>query len=145
VTIYLLDVNLLLKLHLPASSDHGRVTRWFSRHGSNAFATCAITQAGFVRVLTQQSLISLDPIELSEAIFSLGVLQQRPGHRFWPMDLGYIDATTKFDGRLFGHQQVTDGYLLGLAIHHKGKLATTDRRIQHIAGKEFADFVTLID
>lgn len=144
MTTYLLDVNLLVKLHLPASPDHERVTRWFGQRGTDSFATCAITQAGFVRVLTQQSIYSPDPIELSEAAFSLKVLQERSGHQFWAMDLGFIETTSRFDGRLFGHKQVTGCYLLGLAIQRNGKLATMDRAIMHLAGPEFQDSVELI-
>lgn len=140
----LLDVNVLVALHLPPSSDFERVDRWFGKLGPGGFATCAITQAGFVRVLTQQSLYTPDPIRLSEAEFSLGTFLQNTRHRFWPMDIDYLEATSRFEGRAYGHKQVTDGYLLGLAIHHKAVLATMDRRILHLAGPEFAEHVELI-
>jgi predicted nucleic acid-binding protein len=44
-----------------------------------------------------------------------------------------------------GYRQITDAYLLGLAIHNKGKLATLDRGIRHLAGREFAASVELIE
>jgi toxin-antitoxin system PIN domain toxin len=140
----LLDVNVLVALHLPAAEHFDRVDAWFSKLGRGGFATCAITEAGFVRVLTQQSLYTPDPIRLSEARFSLGIFLQSRGHHFWPMDIGYMEATASFEERAYGHQQVTDSYLLGLAIHHKGVLATMDRKIPHIAGPEFAEYVEVI-
>jgi hypothetical protein len=144
VKTYLLDVNVLVTLHLPASADFEKVDTWFGKLGPAGFATCAITQAGFVRVLTQQSLYTPDPIRLSEARFSLGTFLQNARHYFWPMDIGYLEATSPFEGRAYGHKQVTDGYLLGLAMHHQATLATMDRSILHLAGPEFAKHVELI-
>jgi uncharacterized protein len=144
VKTYLLDVNVLVTLHLPASADFKRVDVWFGKLGPSGFATCAITQAGFVRVLTQQSLYTPDPIRLSEARFSLNTFLQNTGHHFWPTDIGYLEATSPFEGRAYGHKQVTDGYLLGLAIRHQGTLATMDRKILHLAGQEYAKHVELI-
>ena len=52
-----------------------------------------------------------------------------PAHRFWADELSFIQALEPLTSRLAGHQQVTDAYLLGLAMHKKGKLATMDRAI----------------
>ena len=123
----LLDVNVLVALHLPRNSDFAKVDTWLARLGPEGFATCAITEAGLVRVLTQQSLYSPDPIRLSEARFLLETFLQNAGHTFWPMDVGFSEATQAFESRMHSHKQITRGYLLGLAIHHKGKLATRDR------------------
>jgi hypothetical protein len=46
---------------------------------------------------------------------------------------------------LFGHQQVTDGYLLGQAIRAKATLVTLDRGIKTLAGSQFEDCVLLIE
>ncbi len=113
---YLLDVNVLVALHLHASAEFEKVDAWFSQMGKVGFATCAMTQTGFVRVLTQQSIYTPDPIRLSEARFSLGVFLQLNGHHFWPMDIGYIEATAQFGGRAYGHKQVTDSYLWPFTI-----------------------------
>jgi uncharacterized protein len=144
VKTYLLDVNVLVTLHLPANAAFERVDAWFGKIGRGGFATCAMTEAGFVRIITQQSLYTPDPIRLSEARYSLGKFLEHAGHHFWPMDLGYLEATAPFEGRVFGHKQVTDSYLLGLAIQHNGVLATMDSKIPHIAGKEFAAYIELI-
>jgi hypothetical protein len=52
-----------------------------------------------------------------------------PTHRFWADDLPVEDAVRHFQRRLVGHNQVTDGYLLGLAMHKKGRLATLDESL----------------
>jgi predicted nucleic acid-binding protein len=61
---------------------------------------------------------------------AVGVLEDRlrdPHHRFWSDDIGLPEGVAPFRDRLLGHRQITDAYLLGLAIHHGGKLATLDR------------------
>jgi predicted nucleic acid-binding protein len=59
----------------------------------------------------------------------LGSNLDNPSHRFWGDDISLVQAVQPFERRLRGHQQVTDAYLLGLAIHKKGKLATMDRAV----------------
>jgi hypothetical protein len=68
-----------------------------------------------------------------------------PGHVYWPDDPSYLDATRTLFARMQGHRQITDAYLLGLAIHNKGKLATLDRGIRQLAGSEFAACVEIIE
>jgi predicted nucleic acid-binding protein len=64
--------------------------------------------------------------------------------RFWPTTMDVFEATVRFESRMQGPKQVTNAYLLAIAIHHKGKLAMMDRAILHLAGLEFAKHVELI-
>jgi uncharacterized protein len=143
VTRFLLDVNVLIALHSPDHKDFHRVHRWFEAKAIEGFATCAITQAGFVRVSAQ---ISEKPLvsEFAESRIALTEFVARPGHTYWPMDVGYLEATEAFKSRMHGHRQITDAFLLGLALHHRGKLATLDKAILHVAGPEFSKSVELI-
>jgi len=75
----------------------------------------------------------------------MDLLSQRPGHRFWPMDSTLTEAVQPFRERLFGHRQVTDAYLLGLAIKNKGRLVTLDRGIETLAGKDYRQHVTVLN
>lgn len=140
---YLLDVNILFVLHQPRHVHYMRVARWF-KHGRVAasFATCPLTQTGFVRLLTQPT--GLDLYRMDEARDALRNFVQLTGHVFWPDLPPYLDASDRFSMRTQGHRQITDGYLLGLAIHHQGKLATLDEGIRHLAGAEFVSLVELI-
>jgi predicted nucleic acid-binding protein len=79
-----------------------------------------------------------------EALRMLSSITVRPGYRFWPMDISFTEAVQPFQERPFGHQQVTDAYLLGLAIKNKGRLVTLDSGIEALAGREFAQYVTLL-
>lgn len=65
-----------------------------------------------------------------EATELLGLSLKHSAHRFWEATISYADAVEEFETRLVGHRQVTDAYLLGLAMHYRGKLATLDSRIQ---------------
>jgi predicted nucleic acid-binding protein len=69
---------------------------------------------------------------------------QMKGHSFWPERIGFNKATEPVRARIHGYRQVTDAYLLGLAIHEKGTLVTLDKSIRHLAGNEFAKHVLLI-
>jgi len=139
----LLDVNVLVALHVPDSQAYQRVQPWFFNCGSASFATCALTEGGFVRVSSHLS-VKDGPIDFRELRIALGNLGSLPGHLYWPMNINYLQATEQFGLRMHGPKQVTDAYLLDLAIHHHGKLATLDKAVLHLAGAEFAEYVELI-
>jgi toxin-antitoxin system PIN domain toxin len=94
-------------------------------------ATCPMTESGFVRIVSNPAF-SRRPVSPRDALEVLrGSLQHRT-HRFWPEDIGIAEAVSEFVPRLVGHRQVTDAYLLGLAIHKKGKLVTLDRGLESL-------------
>ncbi|WP_263357574.1 TA system VapC family ribonuclease toxin [Acidicapsa ligni] len=141
--IYLLDVNVLLAIVLPQHIAHSIVYPWFMEMGRRGFSTCAMTQSGFVRLLSNPATY-VEKVTHEDAIQSLQRLTSFKNHFFWPMDVDYSKATAPLHSRIFGHKQTTDAYLLGLAIHHRGKLATLDKAICHLAGSEFASHVEYI-
>jgi uncharacterized protein len=143
VNAYLLDVNVLLAYALPGHTDHGKAYRWFKEIGSKRFCTCAMTQSGFIRLLSNPA-IYLERVSHEDALEVLRRFTARKEHRFWPMDVDYLTATAPLLPRISGHKQTTDAYLLGLAIHHSGKLATMDKAIPHLAGPDLVRHVELI-
>ena len=116
----LLDVNVLVALSWPEHEAFARSHRWFARHAAAGWATCPITQAGFVRVVSNPafSMLTITP---REALANLAITMKHSGHHFWRDDISLVQATEPFAARMVGHQQITDAYLLGLAIHHKGE------------------------
>jgi predicted nucleic acid-binding protein len=62
-----------------------------------------------------------------------------------PSEKSWIDLTADFASRVLGYRQVTDAYLLGLAIKEKGVLVTFDKGIQYMAGVEFARNVLVLE
>lgn len=126
---FLLDVNVLIALAWPEHVAHAKVGRWFVRHSGAGWASCPFTQAGLVRVLSNPafSANALTPENALQVLESNLTLE---GHHFWPDAISVPDALRGVAGRIKGHQQLTDAYLVGLAIHHRGRLATLDKGIR---------------
>jgi len=118
----LLDVNVLLALAWPNHQHHGSAHRWFAKEGRLLWATCALTQLGFVR-LSANPAYTTQAVSPAAALSLLQGLAAHAAHEFWdtcpPL---HADALA----RAAGHRQVNDAYLLHLAATHKGRLATFD-------------------
>lgn len=125
---HLLDVSVLVALFWPAHEQHAKAQKWFAQNARSGWATCPFTQAGVVRILSNPRFSS-DAFTIEQAISLLHANLDHPTHKFWSDDIGFIEATKALGSKLVGHQQVTDAYLLGLAMHRKGKLVTMDRAI----------------
>jgi hypothetical protein len=125
---WLLDVNVLIAMAWPSHQAHERVQRWLARHAREGWATCPLTQSGFVRILSNPAF-SPNALMPADALALLRANLDHPRHRFWEEDISFARVVEPFVARLRGHRQVTDAYLLGLALHKKGKLATLDQSI----------------
>jgi len=124
-TVALLDVNVLLALAWPNHQHHGAAHAWFHREAGRGWATCALTQLGFIRLSSNPAYTSA-PATPREAATLLGQLTAHSAHHYWaalaePASLGFA--------RALGHQQVVDAYLVSVAARHRGRLVTFDRRI----------------
>jgi uncharacterized protein len=124
----LLDVNVLLALFWPPHEFHHQVRGWFRDRANKQWATCPITQNGFVRIASNPAF-SRDALSVDDALRLLKANLSHPGHVFWPDDLDLTASLSLSGARLQGHRQITDAYLLGLAMHHKGRLATLDNSV----------------
>jgi uncharacterized protein len=125
VSCFLLDVNVLVALLWPPHEAHARAQRWFAHNAHQGWATCAMTETGFVRIVSNPAF-SQRAVSPRDALQVLSGSLNHPAHRFWTEDIGITEALAHFGRRVLGHQQITDAYLLGLAIHKKGRLATLD-------------------
>jgi toxin-antitoxin system PIN domain toxin len=134
----LLDVNVLLALLDADHVDHRRAREWLAREVTHGWASCAITQNGFVRVISQARYPS--PVPVAQAVERLARAVATPHHEWWPCDLSLMDETLFDRTRLHGPRQVTDAYLLALAVQHDGRFVTFDARVPleavHVAGPE---------
>ena len=125
---YLLDVNVLVAMAWPTHQAHTRVQQWLARHAREGWATCPLTESAFVRILSNPAF-SPNALTVADALALLQANLRHPAHRFWEDDISLLQALEPFADRVTGHQQISDAYLLGLAIHKKGKLATMDRAV----------------
>lgn len=122
---HLLDVNALIALGWEGHERHEAMMAWFKRHGHAGWATCAFTQAGFVRVLNQPALsVGATVAELADA---LARNLEHPAHRLVSLDFDFNAVLTCCTGGVVGHRQVTDAYLLTAAVRNGMKLLTLDR------------------
>jgi uncharacterized protein len=95
-------------------------------------ATCPLVEAGFVRIVSNPAF-SLRSVSVEQAIEALHSSFRSEAHQFWPDSISLPDATAALKSPLTGHQQITDAYLVALAMRNRGKLATLDRGILRIA------------
>jgi uncharacterized protein len=125
---YLLDTNLLIALFWPTHERHELAVKWFARRRGQRWATCPMTQAGFVRIVSNPAF-SRDAVQPRDAIQVLSANTAAKDHAFWRDEQTVAEAVAFAGTRLVGHQQVTDAYLLGLAVRRGGMLATLDERL----------------
>jgi toxin-antitoxin system PIN domain toxin len=133
----LLDVNVLIALLDADHVDHGRARAWLAAEIGPGWASCPITQNGFVRIVSQPRYPS--PISTAEAFRRLTRATSTAHHAFWPCDLSLLDATRIVRDRLLTPRQVTDAYLLALAVAHGGRFVTFDRNVPFTAVRGAAE------
>jgi hypothetical protein len=80
-----------------------------------------------------------------EATEVLHSISGHPGYRLWPIVDDWASLAAPFLERIFGHQQITDAWLLGLAIQNRGILVTFDKGLRHMAGVEFSHHVLVLE
>jgi uncharacterized protein len=123
----LLDINVLIALLDADHVDHQRAQEWISGEIQHGWASCALTQNGFVRILSQPKYPS--PVSPSEAVERLRRATNTEYHEFWPCSISLLEDHRINSGHVHGPRQVTDVYLLALAVEHGGRLVTFDRSI----------------
>lgn len=123
----LLDVNVLIALLDAGHVHHRRASQWLAEEIEHGWASCPLTQNGCLRIMTQPAYPhALPVVAVGERLVHA---TKNPAHRFVPDDYSLFD-----DGRLnwrnlLGHRQITDSYLLGLAVRHQCRFVSFDARI----------------
>jgi uncharacterized protein len=135
VALHLLDVNALIALLWEDHQFHGKMSAWFSRHASAGWATCAITQSGFVRVMSQPALAQPGRT-LADLAEVLAQNVAHPAHRLVALDFSFSDVQACCTGGVVGHRQVTDAYLLTAAVRARMKLLTFDSGVSALLASD---------
>lgn len=123
----LLDVNALLALAWPNHQFHEAILLRLERQPAPRWATCALTQLGFVRLSSNPKIVQVRKTP-GEAVDLLSELTRDPQHVYLDT-LPSLPQVKSFFRPLSGHQQVTDAYLLGVAEANDATLLTFDRRV----------------
>ncbi|MFN2475693.1 MAG: TA system VapC family ribonuclease toxin [Chthoniobacterales bacterium] len=129
----LLDTNVLLALAWPSHQHHAAAHNWFRSYARRGWASCAVTQLGFVRLSSNPSYTP-DAVSPREAAELLSAILKHKGHKFWPSPAAA--APTLYASAL-GYQQVNDAWLVAVALRQRASLATFDTRLPvHARGSE---------
>lgn len=123
----LLDVNFLIASLDASHVHHGQAREWLERNFRYGWASCPITQNGCVRILSQPTYPASKP--MAEVAIRLHEATQEAGHEFWPDDVSVLGEDVLDWQRMLGSRQITDAYLLALAVQHDGRLVTFDRNV----------------
>ncbi len=123
----LLDVNVLIAMLDADHVSHAAATDWFSENARNGWATCPITQNGCVRIMSSRAYPN--PVPCEAIVVRLREACAHQWHEFWTDGVSVLDADVFDPSRIHGPRQLTDVYLLALALMKKGKFVTFDASI----------------
>ncbi|MFM2399125.1 MAG: hypothetical protein RL341_1282 [Pseudomonadota bacterium] len=123
----LLDINVLIALLDPDSPQNVVARQWLLENQASGWASCPITQNGCIRIMSQPAYPNA--LAVNQVIDRLAYACGKQAHEFWADDLSLLDERRVDAARLLGHRQVTDAYLLALAVAHGGRFVTFDNRI----------------
>jgi len=123
----LLDVNVLIALLDADHASHDSAINWFAKHAQEGWASCPITQNGCIRVMS--NLGYPNPLPVQAVIEHLAEACRQDIHEFWPDEVSLLDSDVVDSTQIHGPRQLTDIYLLALAVQHEGKLVTFDSSI----------------
>ena len=123
----LLDVNVLIALLDADHTLHSRATTWFGSHAQSGWASCPITQNGCIRIMSHPGY----PNGLPVRVVAERLMQASSSslHEFWADDISLLDAGVVDSARIHGPRQLSDIYLLALAVGHKGCFVTFDTSV----------------
>jgi uncharacterized protein len=124
---WLLDVSFLIALLQDQHLYFDRAHAWWAANKAEGWASCPLTQNGFLRITPQ--LRFPKPVVVADALDVLSEMIAGTDHVFWPDDISLLDEKLIDYSRVLGPKQLTDIYLLALAVKHGGRLVTFDRGI----------------
>lgn len=139
----LLDVNVLIALHDRDHVHHGIAAQWLLANMEQGWASCPLTQNGCLRIMSQPGYPHPQPLSLLVNMLQDSTRGQH--HAFWTDDISLLDAARFHHPHIHGSRQITDLYLLALAVRYGGRLVSFDLRIpvSAVAGAQRAHLVLL--
>lgn len=136
----LLDVNALVALAWDSHVHHARARAWFDHKGAEGWATCPLTESGFVRVSSNPKVLA-HPISVSAARRVLALLRAAGSHSFLTDD---VSITADDVADISGHRQVTDVHLLTLTRRRGTRLLTFDAGLHALGGDADVELLTVL-
>lgn len=125
----LLDVNVVIALLDPDHAFHERAHDWWAANAKRGWASCPITENGVIRIMSNPGYSQSARFTPSDLIMRLKKFASQTNHEFWPDNISLRDETIFTLERIHNSRQLTDLYLLALAVKHGGRIATFDQGI----------------
>ncbi len=143
-SVSLLDVNMLIALCDGRHEHHRLTAEWFVAHAAAGWASCPITQNGAIRILSAPAYPGARPV--SQVLTQVQALCAGEHHRFWPDAVSLVDPGVLNPRHVLGHRQLTDAYLLALAVRQDGRFVTLDGAValQAVHGAQPAHLLRLL-
>jgi toxin-antitoxin system PIN domain toxin len=129
-----LDVNVLIAILDQEHDHHLQAKSWFQKDGHPDWLTCPTTENGVIRIMSLPSYPRLTTTPAT-VLDSLESLRRKGNHSFEADIVSLLDNPRVERSRILASKQVTDTYLLALAVHHGAVLVTLDHRLSPIAVK----------
>ena len=127
----LLDVNVLIALLDAQHLHHEAAVRWLKDNIRHGWATCPITQNGCLRTMAQPAYPNCLPAyAVAERLREATATAH---HQFWPDHVSLLDPGVADWSQAIGPKQITDVYLVALAVERQGRFVTFDARIARSA------------
>jgi len=127
----LFDVNVLIALLDREHIGHSMATSWYASQLEHGWASCPITENGTARIMA--SVGYPNPLPVAAILQRLAMAKATEHHRFWPDDVSLTDTDIFNHNELLGPKQLTDRYLLALAVRNNGRFVTFDQAIRATA------------
>ena len=108
-------------------ASHDSAINWFAKHAREGWASCPITQNGCIRTLSNPGYPN--PLPVQAVIEHLAEACRQDIHQFWPDEVSLLNSDVVDSTRIHGPRQLTNIYLLALAVQHQGRLVTFDTGI----------------
>jgi uncharacterized protein len=125
---HLLDINVLIALMDPDHAFHHRAHAWWGGTG-RSWASCPLTETGLLRIMASYSYSKTTRFTVADIASRLSAFTDQSDHAFWPDTLSIRDAQHFRHATVLSSKQLTDLYLLALAVENNGILATFDQHI----------------
>jgi len=123
----LLDANVLIALLDAEHLHHEAARAWLRSNIQHGWATCPITQNACLRIMAQPAYPN--PLPVARVAERLAEAMATPDHEYWPDNLSLLSAGVIDWRRMIGPKQITDIYLLAIAVQREGRFVTFDARV----------------
>jgi hypothetical protein len=126
--VHLLDVNVLIALVDSGHPFHSQAKEWLGARLETGWATCPLTENALLRILGAPSY-PRSPGGPSDVRRLLDQLRRVRGFEFWPDEVSFADTSLFSSLSGVTAKQLTDIYLVGLAVRRSGRFVTFDNRV----------------